>query len=135
MQKDRTQAGGAVGRRDVIVLGLAATLSSRARAAWPDQPLRLVVPFPPGGAADTTARSLAARLGRELGQQVVIENRGGAGGTLAVEQVARAPADGNVMLFATMGTHVINPAIYPQLRYDPVKDFAPVSLTHLTPRT
>lgn len=134
MQNDRTQAQGVVGRREVLALGLAATLSGPARAAWPDQPLRLVVPFPPGGAADTTARGLAARLGRELGQQVVIENRGGAGGTLAVEQVARAPADGNVMLFATMGTHVINPAIYPQLRYDPVKDFIPVSLTHLTPR-
>ena len=141
MQKNRTKPSRDVTRRDVLALGrdvlalgLVATLPGGVRAAWPDQPLRLVVPFPPGGAADTTARGLAARLGRELGQQVVIENRGGAGGTLAVEQVARAPADGNVMLFATMGTHVINPAIYPQLRYDPVKDFAPVTLTHLTPR-
>jgi tripartite-type tricarboxylate transporter receptor subunit TctC len=123
-----------IGRRRVLALGLAAGVPGLSHAAWPDKPLRLVVPFPPGGAADTISRSLAARLSLELGQQVIIENRGGAGGTLAVEMVARAPADGLVMLFGTMGTHVVNPAIYPSLRYDPVKDFTPVALTHLTPR-
>jgi tripartite-type tricarboxylate transporter receptor subunit TctC len=77
---------------------------------------------------------MAQRLGTQLGQQVVIENRGGAGGTTAAELVARAPADGYTLFFATMGTHAINPALYAKLRYDPVKDFAPVALTHTTPR-
>lgn len=112
----------------------AALLPAAAWAAFPDKPLRLVVPFPAGGAADLMARGLAQHLGTQLGQQVVIDNRGGAGGTVAAEIVARAPADGYTLLFGTMGTQAINPALYPKLRYDPLKDFAPVALTHITPR-
>ena len=112
----------------------AATAGLAGAASYPDKPLRLVVPFPAGGAADMMARGMAQRLGTELGQQVVIENRGGAGGTTAAELVARAPADGYTLFFATMGTHAINPSLYAKLRYDPVKDFAPVALTHTTPR-
>ncbi|WP_312526338.1 tripartite tricarboxylate transporter substrate binding protein [Comamonas sp.] len=114
---------------------LCAAVPSLARAeGFPDKPLRLVVPFPAGGAADMMARGMAQRLGTELGQQVVVDNRGGAGGVTAAEQVARAPADGYTLFFATMGTQAINPALYAKLRYDPVKDFAPVALTHTTPR-
>jgi len=116
-----------------VTLGLAAPTLALA-VAFPDKPLRLVVPFPAGGAADLMARGMAQRLGTELGQQVVIDNRGGAGGTTAAEAVARAPADGYTLFFATMGTHAINPALYAKLRYDPVKDFAPIGLTHTTPR-
>ncbi|MCG2594318.1 tripartite tricarboxylate transporter substrate binding protein [Ramlibacter sp. XY19] len=116
------------------LLALAATVPFAAWAAFPDRPLRLVVPFPAGGAADLMARGLAQHLGEQLGQQVVIDNRGGAGGTLAAEIVARAPPDGYTLLFATMGTQAINPALYPKLRYDPLKDFAPIALTHITPR-
>lgn len=127
------------GRRQMLAWGLAAaslaTAPGLANAQnYPDKPLRLVVPFPAGGAADMMARGMALRLGTELGQQVVIENRGGAGGTTAAEAVARAPADGYTLFFATMGTQAINPALYAKLRYDPVKDFAPVALTHTTPR-
>jgi tripartite-type tricarboxylate transporter receptor subunit TctC len=116
---------------------LAAALSGAPLAAWaafPERPLRLVVPFPAGGAADLMARGLAQHLGGQLGQQVVIDNRGGAGGTVACEIVARAPADGYTLLFGTMGTQAINPALYSKLRYDPLKDFAPIALTHITPR-
>jgi tripartite-type tricarboxylate transporter receptor subunit TctC len=77
---------------------------------------------------------MAERLGAELGQQIVIENRGGAGGALAAETVARAAPDGYTVLFGTVGTQSINPAIYPNLRYDSLKDFAPISLTHIAPR-
>ena len=105
-----------------------------AHAAFPDKPIRLIVPFPAGGAADAMARSMATRMGSELGQQVVIENRGGAGGTTAAEAAARSAPDGYTLFFGTMGTQAINPALYQRLRYDPVKDFAPVSLTHTTPR-
>jgi tripartite-type tricarboxylate transporter receptor subunit TctC len=103
-------------------------------AAFPDKPIRLVVPFPAGGAADVMARGMAQRWGAELGQTIVIDNRGGAGGTPAAEAVAKAAPDGYTLFFATMGTQAINPALYPKLRYDPIKDFAPVSLTHITPR-
>ena len=133
------QEGFSPRRRQIAVVLAAAALSAAIpAAAWaqsfPDKPLRLIVPFPAGGAADMMARGMAQRLGTELGQQVVIENRGGAGGTTAAELAARAPADGYTLFFATMGTHAINPALYAKLRYDPVKDFAPVALTHTTPR-
>jgi tripartite-type tricarboxylate transporter receptor subunit TctC len=103
-------------------------------AAFPDKPIRLIVPYPAGGGGDLMARAMGMRLGAELGQQIVIENRGGAGGALAAEAVARAVPDGYTMLFGTVGTQAINPAIYPNLRYDPLKDFAPISQTHIAPR-
>ena len=103
-------------------------------ADFPDRPLRMIVPFPAGGAADIMARSLAQQLSEHLGQQVVIENRGGAGGTPAAEAVMHASPDGYTLLFATMGTLAINPSLYTKLRYDPLKDFDYVSLTHTTPR-
>ncbi|MEF7612447.1 tripartite tricarboxylate transporter substrate binding protein [Aquincola sp. MAHUQ-54] len=123
-----------IGRRRVAAALLLAGISHVAAAAFPDKPLRLIVPFPAGGAADLMARGMAQRLGEELGQQVIIDNRGGAGGAPAAEAAAKSPADGYTLFFATMGTHAINPALYPKLRYDPVKDFAPISLTHITPR-
>ena len=114
----------------VLLHGLAAS----ALAAYPDRPVRIVVPFPAGGATDVMARGLANKLSAEFGQQFIIDNRGGAGGTTATEGVAKSPADGYTLLFGTMGTHAINVSLYPKLRYDPIKDFAPISLTHITPR-
>jgi tripartite-type tricarboxylate transporter receptor subunit TctC len=105
-----------------------------AHAAFPDKPVRLIVPFPAGGAADVMARGMAQRWAAELGQQIIVDNRGGAGGTTAAEAAARSPADGYTVFFGTMGTQAINPALYAKLRYDPLKDFAPISLTHITPR-
>lgn len=125
-------------RRACLALTLAALLLAAAggagAAGFPDRALRLVVPFPAGGAADIMARGLAQQLTEQLGQQVVIENRGGAGGTTAAEAVAHAAPDGYTLFFATMGTQAINPSLYPKLRYDPIKDFEYVSLTHTTPR-
>ena len=122
--------------KQAIAVALLAGLSWSApsMAAFPDKPLRMIVPFPAGGAADFMARGMALRLAVELGQPVIIDNRGGAGGAPAAEAVARAVPDGYTLLFGTMGTQVINPALYPKLRYDPSKDFAPISLTHITPR-
>jgi len=122
-------------RNACIALVAGAALAAQvAHAAFPDHPLRMVVPFPAGGATDLMARALAQELGTALGQQVVIDNRGGAGGAIGAEAVANAPKDGYTLLFATMGTQAINPALYPKLRYEPLRDFAPISLTHLTPR-
>ncbi|MGE0312862.1 MAG: tripartite tricarboxylate transporter substrate binding protein [Lautropia sp.] len=118
-----------------LVFGAAATgLAGLASAQYPDRPIRLVVPYPPGGAADVMARTMAEPLAAELGQRVLVENKAGAGGGLGAEQVARAAPDGYTVLFGTMGTQTINPALYPSLPYDPVKDFAPIALTHVTPR-
>jgi tripartite-type tricarboxylate transporter receptor subunit TctC len=115
-----------------ICVGMAMTLP--AMAQYPDKPIKLVVPFTPGGAADMMARTMALKLSADLKQQILIENRGGAGGTLASEIVAKAPADGYTLLFGNMGTHAINSSLYAKLRYHPVRDFAPISLTHYTAR-
>ena len=100
--------------------------------AYPRGPVTLVVPFPAGGPTDAMARQLAQRLGDRLGQQVLIDNKGGAGGTIAAEAVAKAAPDGQTLFFGTTGTMAINPSLYNKLRYDPVKDFAPVSLMATT---
>lgn len=102
------------------------------KPGYPAQPVTLVVPFPAGGPTDAMARVLAQKLGDRLGQQVVVDNRGGAGGGIAAELVARAPADGHTLFFGTTGTMAINPSLYKKLRYDPVKDFAPISLMATT---
>lgn len=125
----------ALRRRQALALAVgAALLPLPALAAYPDKPLRLIVPFPPGGAADSIARGMAHLLATELGQQVIIDNRGGAGGAPASELAAKAAPDGYTLLLGTVGTHAINSTLYRKLRYDPVKDFAPVSLTHSLPR-
>ena len=99
---------------------------------YPDKPVRLVVPFLAGGATDLMARSLAQKLSLELGQQVIVDNRAGAGGALGAEAVANAPRDGYTLLYSTMGVLTINPSLYASLKYDPATSFAPIALTHVT---
>ena len=113
---------------------LALQAGAAAAQAYPDRPIRLVVPFPAGGGADFMARALAQKLSPQLGQPVVLDHRAGAGGTIAAETTAIAAPDGHTLMFATLGTHAINPSLYAKLRYDPVKDFAPIGLTHVAPR-
>jgi tripartite-type tricarboxylate transporter receptor subunit TctC len=95
--------------------------------AYPDKPLHLIVPFPPGGGADNLARLIVPKLAQALGQPIVIENKAGAGGNIGAEYVARAAPDGYTLLYGTNGTHAINASLYRKLRFDPVKDFIPVS--------
>ncbi|MEI8402935.1 MAG: tripartite tricarboxylate transporter substrate binding protein BugE [Alcaligenaceae bacterium] len=92
-----------------------------------DRAIRLIVPFPPGGSTDITARLLAEPLTRLLGQTVIIENRGGAGGSIGMMEVAKAAPDGSIFGVATVSTHGVNPAVYKNLPYDPIKNFAPVT--------
>ncbi len=96
--------------------------------AYPTRPVRMIVPFVPGGGADATARFVAEPLGQELGQTVIIENRGGAGGTIGTVAVAQAPADGYTLLYGTPGPLITNPLLMSSLPYDAERDFAPVSL-------
>ncbi|MDQ5847693.1 MAG: tripartite tricarboxylate transporter substrate binding protein [Pseudomonadota bacterium] len=100
---------------------------------YPSKPIRLLVPFPPGGSTDIVARIVAQRLSTQLGQQIVVENRGGAGGTLGTAVVAKAPADGYHLVVGSTSTHVVAPSVYQKLEYDPVKDFAPISLMAVSP--
>jgi len=130
------QAKPCLNRRAMVLAGASlavATLGLPARAAdYPDKPIRLVVPFPAGGATDLMARTLGQKLAERLGQPVVIDNRAGAGGGIGAEAVATAAPDGYTLLFATMGSLTINPSLYKSLRYDPVKSFEPITLTHNT---
>jgi len=104
---------------------LAFVASASFAQTWPDRPVRLVVGFPPGGAADILGRIVAQHLSTSLGQQVVVDNRGGAGGLIATEITARANPDGYTLLFTSI-PHVINPHLYSKVTYDPLKDFVPV---------
>lgn len=97
-----------------------------AGGAFPSRPVRLVVPFPPGGINDVLARTVAQKMGDQMGQPMVIENRPGAGGTIGSNVVARAPADGYTLLFGATSTVAVSPNLYKGLPYDPVKDFAPI---------
>ncbi len=100
--------------------------------SWPAKPVRLVNPFPAGGGTDTFARPLAAQLSKQLGQQFIVENIGGAGGTIGAAQAARAPGDGYTFLIGAVH-HTIAPSIYPKLSYDIEKDFVPVTLLAVVP--
>ncbi len=100
---------------------------------YPSKPIRLIVAFPPGGSTDIIARIVGQKLGERLGQQVVIDNRGGAGGTIGTEIAARATPDGYTLTMGTTTTHVIAAGVYSKLKYDPLKDFAPITLVASTP--
>jgi tripartite-type tricarboxylate transporter receptor subunit TctC len=99
-----------------------------AQANWPTKPVKIVVPFAPGGTTDILARAVAPELSKAFGQQFIVENRAGAGGNVGAEAVAKAPNDGYTLLMGTVGTHGINRALYEKMPYDPIKDFAPITL-------
>lgn len=123
-----------LGRRITLLACGAASLAvgslatpALAQDAYPSRPIRLIVPFAPSGSTDLAARLIAEFAGRELGQSIVVENKAGAGGAIGTEQVARATPDGYTIGMATMSTHGSNPSVYSKLRYDAIKDFAPVT--------
>jgi tripartite-type tricarboxylate transporter receptor subunit TctC len=114
----------------LIVAALAAGVHAQ---AFPTKPIRVIVSFPPGGATDTFSRALAAEMTPSLGQQVIVENRPGAGTIIAAEFVVKAPADGYTLLFTDLSTHAITRSIYTKLKYDPLRDFAAVSAVNVSP--
>ncbi len=122
--------------KQLALLGVTAISSGAARAqgAWPNRPLKMLVPFPAGGTADVLCRLLAQRLQDALGQPVVVDNKPGAAGNIGSEIAAKSPPDGYNFFYAPIGTHGgINLALYPRLGYDPIKDFAPIALAHTLP--
>ncbi len=126
-----------ISRRTLIAtlgLGSAASLLPRAAlAAYPDRPIHLIVPFAPGGNADIVGRIVAEQMSQALGQPVVVDNRGGAGGSIGAEAVARATPDGYTLLVGSNGPLTVNPFVQAKLGYDPLKDFAAVALTSYVP--
>lgn len=116
----------------VLVL-VADPVDALAAPDFPQRPLKLVVPFPPGGPTDIVGRPLAQLLGDALGQTVVVDNRGGAGGSIGADLVAKAQPDGYTLLMGTVGTNAINGALYPKLPHDPVRDFTPIALVASAP--
>jgi tripartite-type tricarboxylate transporter receptor subunit TctC len=123
-----------VTRRQLILATAAATLASPSWAqTYPSRPVRLVVPYPPGGPLDLAARALAEAMREPLGGTVIVENRSGAGGNVGADHVAKSPADGYSLLIGAVATHAINPSLYPRMPYDAERDFAPISLIAVVP--
>ena len=110
-----------------LALLMACVTGASAQTAWPERPVRVIVPFPASGATDLVARVVAQRVSTDLGQQMVIDNKPGAGGTIGAAEAAKAPADGYTLLFTTSSTHAISPHLMPRLAYDARKDFTPVA--------
>ncbi|MGJ7545487.1 Bug family tripartite tricarboxylate transporter substrate binding protein [Variovorax sp. LT1R16] len=125
-------------RRTALVAAVATALAviaapAWAQGAWPNKPVRIVVPFAAGGTTDILARAMAPELSKAFGQPFIVDNRGGAGGNVGTDMVAKAPTDGYTLLMGTVGTHGINRALYPKLPFDPIKDFAPITMVAAVP--
>ncbi|MCE2948511.1 MAG: Bug family tripartite tricarboxylate transporter substrate binding protein [bacterium] len=114
-------------------LALVIACSSAAAQDFPNRPVRMVVPFGAGGVSDIIGRTLASRMQEGLGQPIIVDNRGGAGGSIGSDIVAKAQPDGHTILLGSNGTHAIVPYLYKNLRYDPIKDFTPVAMIAITP--
>ena len=117
----------------VLLLSLLAAPLVALAQPWPSKPLRLVVPYPPGGSTDLLGRAVAQKLGDSLGQQVIVENRGGGGGTIGSGAVARAAPDGYTFLLGTQATHGLLQIFSKEIAYDPVKDFTPLCAAVVVP--
>ncbi len=116
-----------------VELAAAQPASTSSGHAWPAKSIRLVVPYPPGAGSDLHARAIAQKLAGNLGQTVIVDNRGGANGVLAMEFAAKSAPDGYTLVYALPAQFAVNPALYPKLAYDPIRDFEPVTLVARTP--
>src|SRR5689334_9353729 len=114
-------------------LTFAASAAAALAQGYPTKPIKLIVPFPPAGSTDLSARAVADKLGQRLGQPVVIENKPGAGGNIGADLAAKSAPDGYTLVVGTIGTHAINPSLYSKMPYDATRDFAPVILLSSTP--
>jgi len=117
----------------LAVAVLAGAAGGAPAQTYPTRPVRLIVPFPPGGATDTFSRTVAAEMTKSLGQQVIVENRPGAGTTIGADLVAKAPPDGHTLFFTDLSTHTITGSLYAKLPYHPLRDFAPVAPVNSSP--
>jgi tripartite-type tricarboxylate transporter receptor subunit TctC len=130
MAKHRSRLAAAVAAGAALVL---AGVAARAEDAYPSRPVQLIIPFAAGGPTDIVGRIMAAKMGQLLEQQIVVEDKAGAGGNIGADFVAKADADGYTLLFATVSTNAINPGLYRHMPYDPIRGFAPVGRVGVTP--
>lgn len=119
--------------RAIVFLVAGCMVASASAQSYPSKPVRLIVPYPPGGGNDTLARMFGAKLTEAWGQQIVVDNRGGAGTTIGASLAARAVPDGYTILLSSIATHAISPNLYSKPGYDPIKDFAPITLLAIAP--
>jgi tripartite-type tricarboxylate transporter receptor subunit TctC len=130
MNRARFPASIAIG---ALALSLAFPAGAQAAAAYPTKPVKLVIPFPPGGPLDIVGRAIAQKLTDAWGQSVVVDNRPGAGGNIGADLVAKSPPDGYTILMGALSTHAVNPSLYAKMPYDAIADFAPITLVAVTP--
>jgi tripartite-type tricarboxylate transporter receptor subunit TctC len=116
-----------------LLLLLCFACTSALAQPYPAKPVRVIVPYPPGGGNDTLGRLFAAKLGERMGQQFLVENRPGAGAMIGTEAAAKSPPDGYTILLSSIATHALSPNLYARVPYDPVKDFAPITLLGIAP--
>ena len=117
----------------VLIASSPSWAAAQGAGGFPSKTIRYIVPYPPGGPLDIVARTLAQKVAPMLGQQVLVDNRAGAGGSIGADLVAKAPADGHTILMGAVATHAINPHLYRKLPYDPIRDFTPVTLITQVP--
>ena len=123
-----------IGRLSIVVLSFLALIATAVAQSYPDRVVRIINPFPPGGSVDITARLLAQKLSENLGHQVIVENRTGAGGNAGADSVAKSEPDGYTLLFTAPGPLVVNQTLYTKgLPFDPTRDFAPIAVFAFTP--
>ena len=134
--RNLTNAGHRAARSVALAVGLAAvatTVADAASPSFPVKPVKLVVPFPPGGPLDAVGRAIADKLTQAWGKSVIVENKPGAGGNIGADYVAKSAPDGYTVVMGALSTHAVNPSLYPKMPYDAVKDFAPITLVAVTP--
>jgi tripartite-type tricarboxylate transporter receptor subunit TctC len=117
----------------LLLSAFALPVGAQSPAPFPSRPVKLVVPFPPGGPLDIVGRAIAQKLSEAWGQSVLVDNRPGAGGNIGADLVAKSPPDGYTVLMGALSTHAVNPSLYAKMPYDAVKDFAPITLVAITP--
>ena len=117
----------------ILIAALLVVSTASSAQSYPSKPIHIIVPYPAGGTSDILARTIGQRLSESFGQPVIVENKPGANGNVGADLVAKAPADGYTLLLADIGALVISPSVYPTLPFDPVKDFAPVTMVAYSP--
>jgi tripartite-type tricarboxylate transporter receptor subunit TctC len=127
-KSNRRSALYSIAQTATFLIAYGAAPYALSQSTWPNKPVKIVVPFAPGGTTDILARAIAPELSKAFGQTFIVENRAGAGGNVGADAVAKSAPDGYTLLMGTVGTHGINKALYPSLPYNPVKDFAPITL-------